>query len=95
MIRLFQKANELGLLNKISIAISILESEGSSKNDIKITTSFIIKRFIEEEIQKRPGLNLEKIFGVDISFDHFSNDIVIYDKANACIDEKFKIVIGV
>lgn len=96
----------MNLLNKIQQSIYELENLNSKKENIKITTSFITKRLFEEVIrdhlhygvieQKIHDIPISgdiKLLGVDISFNHYSNDIVIYDETRACIDERFKIII--
>jgi hypothetical protein len=85
------------ILELIQDAIFELQSKGTRTENIKITTSFVIKRLIEKEIVEGYNFNTanfnDKIFGVSVSFDHFANEIVIYDKNNACLREDFKIVI--
>lgn len=90
----------MDLFNKIHEAIYKLEANNSFRENIKITTSFITKRIFEEVISDYSMSDVaklnargNKIFGVEISFNHFSNDIVIYDETMACIDERFKITI--
>jgi hypothetical protein len=81
----------------IQNAIIELKSKACRTENIKITTSFVIQRLIEKELVKGYNfkvVNLNNIFlGVSISFDHFANEIVIYDKNMACLCEDFKIVI--
>ena len=88
------------LFSKIQQSIYELESLNSQRENIKITTSFITKRLFEEAISNYGNYEIaklnaqgSKIFGIEISFNHFSNDIVIYDETRACIDGKFKIII--
>lgn len=90
----------MNLLNKIQEAIYTLEVNNVDRENIKITTSFITKRLLEEIISEESMYNVtnldskaNKIFGIKISFNHFSNDIVIYDVTRACIDDKFKITL--
>ena len=85
------------LFSKIQEAIFRLESLHSKRENIKITTSFVTKRLFEEAFKDYSNLQVaklnapgNKIFGVEISFNHFSNDIVIYDETRAWSDEKFK-----
>jgi hypothetical protein len=81
----------------IQNAIFELNSKGCRTENIKITTSFVIQRLIEKELVERFNFNLANLnnifFGASISFDHFANEIVVYDKNNACLREDFKIVI--
>ena len=90
----------MGLFSKIQQSIYELQSLNSQIENIKITTSFITKRLFEEAISNYQNYEIarlnahgSKIFGVEISFNHFSNDIVIYDETRACIDEIFKITV--
>ena len=90
------------LLNKILEGIFELESLNSRKENIRITTSFITKRLFEYAIRDYANHNIaklnyhgNKIFGVEASFNHYSNDIVIYDETRACIDERFKVIIKI
>ena len=90
----------MDLFSKIQQSIYELESINSRRENIKITTSFIIKRLFEEAITDYANYNVaklnahgSKIFGVEISFNHFSNNIVVYDETRACIDDRFKITI--
>lgn len=91
----------MDLFSKIQQSIYELESLNSQRENIKITTSFITKRLFEEAVSNYSSFEVaklnthgSKIFGVDVSFNHFSNDIVIYDETRACIDEKFKITVA-
>lgn len=91
---------EVDLFNKIQLAIYELECLNSRKENIKITTSFITKRLFEYAISDYSDHRIEKlnthgskIFGVEITFNHYSNDIVIYDETKACLDEKFKVTL--
>jgi len=87
------------LLDVIHNAVCELKIKGSLGSDIKITTSFLTKKVLEDEVQcfkntapiKESG---NSIFGIEISFNHFDNDIVIYDKTRACLDDKYKIIIS-
>jgi hypothetical protein len=90
----------MDLFSTIQKSIHELQRLNSQRENIKITTSFIIKRLFEEAVSNYPTTQIatlsprgNKIFGVEISFNHFSNDIVIYDETRACIDERFKITI--
>ena len=90
----------MDIFSKIQQSIYELESLNSQKGNIKITTSFITKRLFEKAVSNyssfevtKLNANGSKIFGIDISFNHFSNDIVIYDETRACIDERFKITV--
>ena len=90
----------MGLFSKIQQSIYELESLNSQRENIKITTSFITKRLFEEAISNYSNYDIEKlsahgskIFGVEISFNHFSNDVVIYDETRACFDDRFKITV--
>jgi hypothetical protein len=94
-----EKLEPTQLFSRIHEAIFELESLNSRSENIKITTSFITKRLFEElmrDYYKYDIVNVygSKIFGVEISFNHFSNDIVIYDETRACFDEKFKVTIS-
>lgn len=94
---------ENNLFDEIYSAVCKLQSLGVPQDRIKVTTSFITQRLLEENIQAsimwhmRTRIKDEdfSIFGIDISFDHFENDIVIYDTGRACFDDKFKIVIPI
>jgi hypothetical protein len=94
---------ENNLFDEIYSAIYELSKMGTPRDRIKITTSFITKRLLEENIQEsilwhirtRVEKDYSNIFGIDISFDHFKNDIVIYDTGRACFDNKFRIVIPI
>lgn len=90
----------MDLFSKIQQSIYELESLNSKRENIKITTSFITKRLFEEAITNYSNYEVaklnahgSKIFGVEISFNHFLNDIVIYDETRACIDKRFKITV--
>ena len=90
----------MDLFNKIHLSIYELESLNCKRENIKITTSFIIKKLFEEAVSNYAKYEIAKlsphgsrIFGVDISFNHFENNIVVYDETIACIDERFKIII--
>jgi len=90
----------MDLFSKIQQSIYELESLNSQRENIKITTSFITKRLFEEAISNYSSYEIaklnahgSKIFGVEISFNHFSNDIVIYDETRACLDDRFKITV--
>lgn len=92
----------MDLFNKIQQSIFELESLNSQRENIKITTSFITKRLFEEAISNYSNYEIaklnargSKIFGADISFNHYCNDIVIYDETRACFDERFKVTISV
>ena len=95
------KYKEIDLFSKIQQSLFKLESLNSQRENIKITTSFITKRQFEEAISDHSTHQIaklsthgSKIFGVEISFNHFSNDIVIYDETRACLDERFKVTIS-
>lgn len=90
------------LINKIHRAIFELENLNSRKENIKITTSFITRDLIENDIRDYTNhhiakLNIHgnKMFGVEVSFNHYSNDIVIYDETKACLNKMFKIIIKI
>ena len=90
----------MDLFSKMQQSIYELESLSSQRENIKITTSFMTKRLFEEAISNYSSYEIaklnahgSKIFGVEISFNHFSNDIVIYDETRACIDERFKVTV--
>ena len=91
----------MDLFSKIQESIFELESLNSQRDNIKIATSFVTKRLFEEAISDYSNHQIaklnargSKIFGVEISFNHFSNDIVIYDETRACLDERFKVTIS-
>jgi len=91
----------MNLFSKIQQSIFELESLNSQRENIKITTSFITKRLFEDAISDYSNYQIaklnahgSKIFGVEISFNHFSNDIVIYDETRACLDERFKVTMS-
>jgi len=91
----------MNLFSKIQQSIFELESLNSKRENIKITTSFITKRLFEDAISDYSNYQIaklnahgSKIFGVEISFNHFSNDIVIYDETRACLDERFKVTMS-
>lgn len=94
---------ENNLFEEIYSAIYQIQKLGTPRNRIKITTSFITKRLLEENIQEsilwqirtRVEKDYSNVFGIDISFDHFENDIIVYDTGRACFDDKFKIVIPI
>lgn len=92
---------ENNLFDKMYSAICQLSERGTPRNRIKVTTSFITQSLLVKHIREsdewfiRVHTEHTKIFGVDISFDHFENDIVIYDTGRACFDDKFKIVIPI
>ena len=82
----------LNIIEKIHQCIIDLEMSGSQRRDIVITTSYIVKKFIEDEASYLKGSrvsNLVTIFGVKISFEHFTNDIVIYDKYKTYHDKEY------
>lgn len=86
------------LLDKIQRGIFELESLNSRRENIRITTSFLVQRLLEDKIREYYNHNItmlnmykNKIAGVEISFDHYSNDIVVYDETRACLDERYKI----
>ncbi len=85
------------ILQLIKNAIFELEQKGTRAKNIKITTSFVIQRLIQIELVERYRINnatTNNLFlGVSMSFDHFANEIVIYDKNMACLCEDFKIII--
>lgn len=87
----------MNLLIKIQQSIYELMILGSREENIIITTSFITERIIErglKDYSKPDAMKLiPKIYGVSVSFNHFSNDIVIYDKTMACYSDNFKITI--
>lgn len=92
----------MDLFSKIERSIFELESLNSRKENIRITTSFIVQRLLEGEIREYYNHNItmlnmynNKIFGVEISFNHYSNDIVIYDETRAPLDERFKVTLSV
>lgn len=92
----------MDLFSKIQQSLFELESLNSQRENIKITTSFITKRLFEDAISDYSNYQIaklnthgSKIFGVEITFNHYSNDIVIYDETRACLDEKFKITLSV
>lgn len=95
-----KKAITMNLFDEIQQCIFKLESIGCKTENIKITTSFIVKKLFDDEMRKLQiipfKLNKQKnqIFGIEISFNHFSNNIVIYDKKKACLDEEFKIILS-
>lgn len=83
---------ELNIIDKIHGCIIDLEMSGSQRGDIVITTSYIVKKLIEDEatyVVRSRGSDLVTIYGVKISFEHFTNDIVIYDKYKSYLDEKY------
>jgi hypothetical protein len=91
----------MDLISKIQESIFELESLNSQRKNIKITTSFVVKRLFEEAISDYTNHEIaklnthgSKIFGTEVSFNHFSNDIVIYDETRACLDEKFKVTLS-
>ena len=97
-----KEMKKMDLFSKIQQSLFELESLNSQRENIKITTSFITKRLFEEAISDYSNYGIlelnshgNKIFGVEISFNHFSNDIVIYDETRACFDERFKITLSV
>jgi len=82
----------LNIIDKIHGCIIDLEMSGSKRRDIVITTSYIVKKFIEDEASYISGSrvsDLVTIHGVKISFEHFTNDIVIYDKHKACLNGEY------
>jgi hypothetical protein len=85
------------ILELIQNAIYELEKKGTRAKNIKITTSFVIQRLIVDVVLEKYNINNANLndifFGVSISFEHFANEIVIYDKNMACLCEDFKIVI--
>lgn len=90
------------LIDKILEAIFELESLNCRKENIKITTSFITKRLFEYAIRDYSYHHItelnthgNKMFGVEVSFNHYSNDIVIYDERKACLNKMFKIKIKI
>ena len=90
------------LIDKILEAIFELESLNCRKENIKITTSPFTKRLLEYEIRECANHNIAKlnyhgykIFGIEVSFNHYFNDIVIYDETRAFTDERFKIIIKI
>lgn len=92
----------MDLFSKIQQSLFELEGLNSKRENIKITTSFITKRLFEEAISDHSNYGIakinshgNKIFGVEISFNYFSNDIVIYDETRACLDDRFKITLSV
>lgn len=92
---------ENNLFDEIYSAVCRLSERGTPRDRIKIKTSFITQILLKKHIWEsdewfiRMGTEHTKIFGVDISFDHFDNDIVIYDTDRACFDNKFRIVIPI
>lgn len=91
----------MDLFSKIQQSIYELEILNSQRENIKITTSFITKRLFEEAISNYSNYEIaklntqeNKIFGVEISFNNYSNDIVIYDETRACLDERFKVTLS-
>ena len=92
----------MDLFSKIQQSLFELESLNSQRENIKITTSFITKRLFEDAISDYSNYHIaklnahgSKIFGVEITFNHYSNDIVIYDETRACLDERFKVTLSV
>lgn len=92
----------MDLFSRIQQSLFELEGLNSQRENIKITTSFITKRLFEEAFSNYSNYDIaklnshgNKIFGVEVSFDHFSNDIVIYDKTRACFDDRFKTTLSV
>jgi len=93
---------ENNLFDEIYSSICQLSERGTPRNRIKVMTSFITQSLLVKHIRESDewftrAVHTEhtKIFGVDISFDHYKNDIVIYDTGRACFDGKFKIVIPI
>lgn len=89
------------MIEKIKEAIFLLKSLGSNSTSIVVTTSFITQQLLEKEFREKylfinsqtSKVSTMTIFGAYISFDHFSNDIVIYDKTKACYDNNFIVTI--
>ena len=92
----------MDLFSKIQQSLFELESLNSQRENIKITTSFITKRLFEDAISDNSNYQIaklnahgSKIFGVEISFNHYSNEIVIYDETRACLDKTFKVTLSI
>lgn len=92
----------MDLFSKIQQSIYELEMLNSQRENIKITTSFITKRLFEEAISNYSNYEIaklnahgSKILGIEISFNHYSNNIVIYDETRACFDDRFKVTLSV
>jgi hypothetical protein len=78
----------MDIINNIHRSILALEELGSNLEDIKITTSRFTQRVIARELHINGSSapitpESTRMFGVEVSFDHFSNEIVIYDKESA------------
>lgn len=96
------KIKTMDLFSKIQQSLFELESLNSQRENIKIITSFVTKRLFEDAISDYSNYQISKlnahgskIFGVEITFNHYSNDIVIYDETRACLDERFKVTLSV
>ena len=86
----------MDIINNIHRSILTLQKLGSNVENIKITTSPFTKAVIERDLcifDPSEPINAKylRMFGVEVSFDHFSNEIVIYDKERACMDDRFKV----
>lgn len=83
---------------KIEEAIYELEFLGCERKDLKITTSSLIKfhlvNFDIDIFKFVKNKNYVQMFGVNISFDHYENSIVVYDVNKACVNDKYKIIIN-
>jgi hypothetical protein len=86
------------ILDKIQKAIHYLEDLGCEKKDLKITTSTLIKYdlviFDIDIFTFVKNKNYVQMFGVNIYFDHYENNIVVYDINKACVNDKYKIIIN-
>jgi hypothetical protein len=83
----------INILDKIQLSIACLEMSGSIKENIIITTSFLYKPFFEELLNVKIKKEKNYIFGCEFLFNHFKNEIVIYDKTKACLNKNFLIKI--
>jgi len=86
------------IIDKIQETINYLEALGCEKKDLKITTSSLIKYdlviFDIDIFTFVKNKNYVQMFGVNIFFDHYENNIVIYDINKACVNDKYKIIIN-
>ena len=83
----------INIIDKIQLSIAGLEMSGSSKENIIITTSFLCVPFFEEYLNLKIKKENNYIFGCEFLFNHFKNEIVIYDKTKACLNKNFLIKI--
>lgn len=88
----------VSVLDAIQESVVKLKKLNCNEDDLQITMSCFFKGKIENDLSydydrfMLRGDN-NKILGVSVRFDHFDNEVVVYDKKRAGLDKKYKITI--